>query len=103
MELSITPIRPMPVALIRSSASTIGSTGPRRDVTKAAPGFAATTSTRRSEQRKRLAHATYEQPPRTNQKSRGGTDVPRMHREHSSDGRRSWIDGRNSGGVHRQV
>src|SRR5580700_740042 len=34
---------------------------------------------------------------------RGGTYVPRMHRNHSSDGRRSWIHGRNSGGVHRQV
>ena len=29
--------------------------------------------------------------------------MPSMHRKHSSDGRRSRIHGRNSGGVHRQV
>ncbi len=29
--------------------------------------------------------------------------MPRMHRKHSSNGRRSRIHGRNSGGVHRQV
>jgi hypothetical protein len=29
--------------------------------------------------------------------------VPSMHRKHSSNGRRSWIHGRNSGGVHRQI
>src|SRR5229473_6308502 len=34
---------------------------------------------------------------------RGGTYVPSMHRKHSSNGRRSRIHGRNSGGVHRQV
>lgn len=30
-------------------------------------------------------------------------NVPSMHRKHSSNGRRSRIHGRNSGGVHRQV
>src|SRR5260370_41112715 len=34
---------------------------------------------------------------------RGGTYVPSMHRKHSSNGRRSRIHGRNSGGVHRQI
>ena len=29
--------------------------------------------------------------------------MPSMHRKRSSNGRRSRIDGRNSGGVHRQV
>ena len=29
--------------------------------------------------------------------------MPSMHRKHSSNGRRSRIHGRNSGGVHRQV
>jgi hypothetical protein len=37
------------------------------------------------------------------QKFRGGTYVPSMHRSHSSNGRRSRIHRRNSGGVHRQV
>ena len=31
------------------------------------------------------------------------TYVPSMHLKRSSNGRRSRIDGRNSGGVHRQV
>jgi predicted dithiol-disulfide oxidoreductase (DUF899 family) len=33
----------------------------------------------------------------------GETYVPRMHRKYSRIGRRSWIDGRTSGGLHRQI
>src|SRR5580704_3268916 len=40
---------------------------------------------------------------RTTWKFRGGNYVPSMHRKRSSDGRRSGIHGRNSGGVHRQI
>src|SRR5712664_544024 len=40
---------------------------------------------------------------RTTQKFRGGKYVPSMHRKRSSDGRRSGIHGRNSGGVHWEV
>src|SRR5580692_11633582 len=39
----------------------------------------------------------------TAEKLRGGKYVPSMHRKRSSDGRRSGIHGRNSGGVHRQI
>jgi hypothetical protein len=37
-------------------------------------------------------------PARPNKKFRGDTCVPSMHRKHSSDGRRSRMHGRNSGG-----
>src|SRR5580700_450121 len=40
---------------------------------------------------------------RTTSKFRGGKYVSSMHRKRSSDGRRSGIHGRNSGGVHRQI
>ena len=33
----------------------------------------------------------------------GGMYVPGMHRKHSGNGRRSWIHGRNSRGVLRQI
>ena len=40
---------------------------------------------------------------RTNRKFRRATNVPGMPRQHSSNGRRSWVHGRKSGGGHRQV
>src|SRR5580658_5568506 len=40
---------------------------------------------------------------RTTWKFRGGEYVPSMHRKRSSDGRRSGIHRRNSGGIHRQI
>jgi NAD(P)-dependent dehydrogenase (short-subunit alcohol dehydrogenase family) len=50
-----------------------------------------------------LPHVDERVTPVTLDVTRGGRYVPSMRRKHSSNGRRSWIRGRNSGAVHRQV
>src|ERR1700720_4416974 len=95
---SKTKLSTTPIPLTRAASTDCGECingliARPRGATRRVPGGSATTNTRND------GHLVFVLRIRNLE----GANVPSMQRKHSSDGRRSWIRRRNSGGVHRQV